>query len=670
MRPFIIIFLILMPLLSSIWLGSPLFIAPGQAQVLGGEDSTATVVLDGSAVLEVRSLDRFPANTRARQANAVLSQELQEALQQRSESSQEVPIEVTVEPQDNLYTIQVNGTHLLTVTERDSGEDQSTLIHALVWKRKIEIAYAQAIWQRSNEYRRQALFIAIIVTIVAVLACWALQYLNKKGFGLLPRRFRVFIDSSKSARSLFSLVMFLAQTAICLGTVYYISELSPFLRSWRYRIFTFVITDTLTYPVLNLGESAYSIADILILFVMIVVLWISVRAITKLLRNRFISNDSVDYRFQETLTTLSQYLLTFIGLVIILQIWGLDLSSLAILASVLGVGIGLGLQNIAKDFVSGIIILFDRSIQIGDLVRVANLIGTVQHIGARSTQVLTLDQITIIVPNSQFLEQQVVNWNHGNPVTRLRVPVGVAYGSNIDGVRAAILDATKGNSEILDYPQPQVWFMGFGDSSLNFELLVWISVPKNQFRLMSDLNYKIESNFRLYGVEIPFPQRDLHVRSPQLDRIVDLVGDKLAAPEQKIYYPDRYKLIKQPIKQPSSNELKKNSEQKEQTKTVVKPGLDLETLAAKMRAPDGVEVKDRRYLFNVFERCFVGAEAVQWLMRICGMTKTEALRAGQLLIDGGYVHHVLDEHGFEDEYYFYRFFADEQGLIDRSEVVN
>jgi potassium efflux system protein len=174
---------------------------------------------------------------------------------------------------------------------------------------------------------------------------------------------------------------------------------------------------------------------------------------------------------------------------------------------------------------------------VGDLVRVGELVGTVQHIGARSTQILTLDQITIIVPNSQFLEQQVVNWNHGNPVTRLRVPVGVAYGSNIDSVRAAILDAVKGNAEILDYPQPQVWFMGFGDSSLNFELLVWISVPKNQFKLISDLNYKIESNFRLYGVEIPFPQRDVHVRSPQLDQLVILCMINLPSQSRKFIIP-------------------------------------------------------------------------------------------------------------------------------------
>jgi potassium efflux system protein len=401
---------------------------------------------------------------------------------------------------------------------------------------------------------------------------------------------------------------------------------------------------------------------------MIVTLWISVKAITRLLRNRFTSNDSVDYRFQETLTTLSQYLLTFIGLVVILQIWGLDLSSLAILASVLGVGIGLGLQNIAKDFVSGIIILFDRSIQVGDLVRVAELVGTVQHIGARSTQILTLDQITIIVPNSQFLEQQVVNWNHGSPVTRLRVPVGVAYGSNIDSVRAAILDAVKGNAEILDYPQPQVWFMGFGDSSLNFELLVWISVPKNQFRLISDLNYKIESNFRLYGVEIPFPQRDIHVRSPQLEQLVDLASEQFAKPEQKIYYPNRYRLIKQPT--PESSETKEHDDRPEKAKTIVKPGLDLETLVQKMRSPDGVEIKDRRYLFNVFENCFIGAEAVQWLMRTHNMTKTEALRAGQLLIDNNYMHHVLDEHDFENEYYFYRFFADEQGFNDATPPEN
>ena len=149
--------------------------------------------------------------------------------------------------------------------------------------------------------------------------------------------------------------------------------------------------------------------------------------------------------------------------------------------------------------------------------------GTVEKVGARSTEIVTLDRVTIIIPNSRFLENEVVNWSHGNAVSRLHLPVGVAYGSDIALVKKALIEAIRRHPEVLVRPKPEVYFQRFGDSALHFEVMVWTGEPRKQFKVKSDLNYEIEASLRRYGITIPFPQRDLHVRSPQLDELVNLL---------------------------------------------------------------------------------------------------------------------------------------------------
>jgi small-conductance mechanosensitive channel len=146
----------------------------------------------------------------------------------------------------------------------------------------------------------------------------------------------------------------------------------------------------------------------------------------------------------------------------------------------------------------------------------------------------SLDQISIIVPNSRFLEEEVINWSFENPVSRIRIPVGVAYGSDISLVKEALLQATHGHAAVLTNPEPIIFFLGFGDSSLDFELRVWIAEPSAQYRIKSDLFFRIEELFRAHQIEIPFPQRDLHVRSgnvplamsPQLEETLRQASQK------------------------------------------------------------------------------------------------------------------------------------------------
>jgi small-conductance mechanosensitive channel len=193
---------------------------------------------------------------------------------------------------------------------------------------------------------------------------------------------------------------------------------------------------------------------------------------------------------------------------------GIDLSSLAFVAGAIGVGLGFGLQNIISNFVSGVIILAERPISIGDRVELGEVSGQVAKINLRSTNIVTNDNITIIVPNSDFITNKVTNWSYGDPKVRIRVPIGVAYGTDPEQLKKLLLDVANEHPKVLREPPPNVFFIAFGDSSLNFELGVWTSemtsMPR-QFR--SELNYAIERKLRENKIEIPFPQRDLHLRS-------------------------------------------------------------------------------------------------------------------------------------------------------------
>jgi small-conductance mechanosensitive channel len=190
-----------------------------------------------------------------------------------------------------------------------------------------------------------------------------------------------------------------------------------------------------------------------------------------------------------------------------------DTSSLGYAVAALSLGIGFGLQEIVSNFVSGLILLFERPLQVGDLVQVGETVGVVERINIRATTVRTLDNEFILVPNRELVTKDVVNHTHNDPRLRVRVPVGVAYGSDLAVVREALLSAAKDNRLILKRPAPEAFFKGFGDSSLDFELRAWISRPLDRPAVTSELNNKIDAAFRAAGVTIPFPQRDLHLRS-------------------------------------------------------------------------------------------------------------------------------------------------------------
>ena len=350
-----------------------------------------------------------------------------------------------------------------------------------------------------------------------------------------------------------------------------------------------------------------------------------------------------------------QVLLTGIGLFLILQVLGIDLSALAILASVLGVGLGFGLQNIANNVVSGWMMLFERSIQVGDFINLGDLAGTVESIGVRSTEIRTLDRVSIIVPNAQLLENKVINWSHGHPVSQLHLPIGVAYNSDIRQVHTAVMEVASAHPSVLQYPQARLRFLGFGESSLDFDVLVWIRDPRLQFDIKSDLYYMLEANFRRYDIEIPFPQRDLNMRPPQWDAAtwaqqISTIGvpPVLEKTEQQTQGLTTHDLLAD-VRDFSS--LLQNHQHLQ--------GALLESLVKQMRSQDGLDIQNRRFRLSVYPNCFIGSEAVTWLAKTQNATREAAVRIGQALVEQGIFHHVTDEHPFKDEYLFYRFYEDE-----------
>lgn len=216
---------------------------------------------------------------------------------------------------------------------------------------------------------------------------------------------------------------------------------------------------------------------------------------------------------------LSFYIVLVIGLMSGLSVVGIDLTHLSVFAGALGVGIGLGLQGVVKEFVSGLALMFDRSMNVGDFVEINNgLAGEVVEIGTRATRIVTNDKVDIMVPNSNFIEGQLTNWTRGGATRRVRIPFGVAYGSDKETVRKAALEAAASVPFSLpedDIKKRQVWLVGFGDSALNFELVVWpnLEAVKRPSAMTAAYNWAIEDALRKYNIEIPFPQTDLHLRS-------------------------------------------------------------------------------------------------------------------------------------------------------------
>lgn len=479
-----------------------------------GETQTekAPVILDGRQLFRVGQSGEFTAAERADTIQSIL---------ELAVDAPRSPV-IRIEQRNQLPVIFVNDQYLLTVTDRDIVRGETREERARLWEITIERAVSQAQRERTSEYIQRQTIIAVVLLFLALLVNRFLGQLQKYPFRQALARIIPRITQSKTEQqtspSLTVLIRFqvgFIRFGLWLVTILVITNLFPFSRHWRYQLI-YLLSISFTRSLFILGDRPYSLLDLLILFFLFWGLLFLTRFLTELLRTRILQLTGMTRGSQEVISVVIKYGFLSFGTIVLLQVWGVNLSSIAIIGSAFGVGIGFGFQDIAKNFASGLVLLFERSIQVGDFIEVDEHMGTVERVGARSIVLKTLDQISIIVPNSRLLADEVTNWSHGNPTSRIHLPVGVSYSADAQKVKSALLQAANEHLEVLRYPPPQVFFKGFGDNSLNFDLLVWTSDPSRQLPLASDLYFRIETILREQEIEVPFPQRDLHLRTGNL----------------------------------------------------------------------------------------------------------------------------------------------------------
>jgi len=270
----------------------------------------------------------------------------------------------------------------------------------------------------------------------------------------------------------------------------------------------------MNFRLFEINKTAVTPSSILMFLMFIALFAVASRVLQRVLKTQIFSRMGIDTGMQYTLTRITHYFIMIVGAVVAFQFIGIDLTGLAIILGFLSVGIGFGLQNITSNFVAGLILLLERPIKVGDRIMVGNQEGEVIEINMRSTTIRTSNNIAVIVPNSEFVTAKLENWSYGDETVRVDINVGVSYDSDLETVIRSLRDAAAEHPEVLKDPAPDVLHMGFGDSAWNMRLRIWLEHSRRHSEVHSDINCAIVRKFRESGVEIPFPQRDLHVRSP------------------------------------------------------------------------------------------------------------------------------------------------------------
>ncbi|HDP55364.1 MAG TPA: mechanosensitive ion channel [Bacteroidetes bacterium] len=286
-----------------------------------------------------------------------------------------------------------------------------------------------------------------------------------------------------------------------------------------------IITEFLSKPIFSHEGSRLSVGMILFLVIGSWLVFFLSKLISRLVIEKILNRHGTDKGVSHAIGAIFRYIFLFVGLVVVIQSTGIDLSALTVLAGALGVGIGFGLQNVTNNFISGIIILFERPIKVGDRVELPeldNLAGDVVNISARSTTIITNDNIAIIIPNSKFVSDTVINWSYNDANVRFKIPVGVSYKEDPEVVKEILLDVTSKHPGVLKHPAPDVLFDEYADSSLNFILRVFTTkFSRTPHILKSQLYFEIFKQFKKKGIEIPFPQRDVYIKQ-MVDNKVNL----------------------------------------------------------------------------------------------------------------------------------------------------
>ncbi len=267
-------------------------------------------------------------------------------------------------------------------------------------------------------------------------------------------------------------------------------------------------------PLLTVGTTHLSGLVVLQAMVVFLAFLLCSRLLRTYLDYRIYPALGLDLGVATAINTFLSYALGTLGLLLGLRTIGLDLQALTIFAGALGIGAGFGLQGLISNLVAGLTLVFGRTFRRGDVVMVGETVGTIQEVGMRLTRLRTPDNLECLVPNAHLVDSTITNYTHTNPLIRIRVPVGVSYNSDPDQVRAVILEVARACPDLESSPAPEVWFTEFGESALNFELLVWLNIRQtNGGQVKSALHFGLFRALKAAGIELPFPQRDLHLRS-------------------------------------------------------------------------------------------------------------------------------------------------------------
>jgi potassium efflux system protein len=263
---------------------------------------------------------------------------------------------------------------------------------------------------------------------------------------------------------------------------------------------------------LTLGSLSISLFNVLETAIVLLLTHVLTRVWPKVFQEKFLADSGMNAGIKSSITVITTYVIWTLGFLVVLNILGVDFKHMAVAFGGLGIGLGFGLQALFNNFSSGIILLFERPIQVGDVVEVGGIWGEVKKINVRATLIQTYDNASLLIPNSEFVSGQVTNWSFKDFRVRRSINIGVAYGSDVERVRKILLEIADAIQNVYKYPKPVVLFTDFGDSALVFQLRVWTHVD-NCLTVETDIRFAIEREFKEKQIEIAFPQRDIHIRS-------------------------------------------------------------------------------------------------------------------------------------------------------------
>ncbi len=274
---------------------------------------------------------------------------------------------------------------------------------------------------------------------------------------------------------------------------------------WLRDIWAFHITSVDNYPI-TVGKIVKGIT-------LMIMGYFLCRSLSREIEKKLLTRLDIDTSLRHTLRTIIFYFLLIILTLFILRLLNIPITIFTVLGGALALGVGLGSQNIVNNFISGLVMMIERPIKMGDIVELEGMTGRVEHIGPRSTRIKTMNNTHMVVPNSSFLERNVLNWTLSDDVVRLDIKVGAAYGTDTRLVEQTLLESLKGIEKVLKFPEPIVFFSDFGANSLDFDLYFWIKLydPLQRFRVESEVRHRISDIFREKEIVIAFPQRDIHM---------------------------------------------------------------------------------------------------------------------------------------------------------------